>query len=253
MQKLIAVLFICLFAGQFCLAAGPEAVLIVHDDLEPMEALAGMLREKGAYSVEIVPHEQLTEIENNYAAVFMYVHDPLLPAAEKVLIGFANQGGRLIILHHGLASAKLKNPAWLALAGLTISPRNDPKTPWRVKHDTTHTMVNLNPGHFITTNQINYERTVRLPGTKTDRSAFDLKDTEIFQNQQHTDSSRKVILFGLALERPHGTEIQPTAGWYKPLPNGMLFYFQAGHEASDFQNPNYAQVLLNALVWQPEK
>jgi type 1 glutamine amidotransferase len=82
-----------------------------------------------------------------------------------------------------------------------------------------------------------------------DLSAFDLTDTEIFINQRLKDEQIKV-LFGFTDE--DGSRMQPTSGWYKESGKGRIFYYQAGHSVSDFENSNFIRVILNTLEWQPD-
>jgi type 1 glutamine amidotransferase len=115
-------------------------------------------------------------------------------------------------------------------------------------------MVNLSPGHFITTEGIDYQKNIffhseydgKISGTYP---AFDLPDTEIFLNQRFSDENRKV-LFGFS--NADGSRMQPTSGWYRQSGRGLVFYYQAGHSAADFENRNFIRVLVNTLEWEPE-
>jgi type 1 glutamine amidotransferase len=183
----------------------------------------------------------------------MYVHKELEKNAEQALINYANNGGTLIVLHHGIASAKMKNPAWLDFVGIRLNP---PQTDhgWKVLSQTTHTMVNLAPDHFITSNKINYNKVVDFVTNDSEvfsgnYQAFDLLDTEIFMNQQFADKSKKVVLYGFI--SGDGKEMQPTSAWYQKTGKGWLFYFQAGHQIADFENKNFSQIILNTLNWKP--
>ena len=188
---------------------------------------------------------------SDYTHVIMYVHKTLDEKVEESLINYAVGGGRLIVLHHGIASAKMKNKKWLTFLGVKLYSRNHAEYPWGVLADTLHTMVNLYPGHYITTNSIDYQKTIKF---ETDYpilfsgefQAFNLENTEIFLNQR-VDSNNKVILFGVCSEK--GDIMQASSGWVKNTGKGKVIYFQAGHSVSDFNNPNYLQVLRNAIEW----
>ncbi len=132
---------------------------------------------------------------------------------------------------------------------------NNEMTGWKVLKDTTFTMVNLSPGHFITSNKINYSKSVNFISNYKDfisgkYEAFDLKDTEIFLNQRFTDIKKKKLLYGFSTE--NGLIMQPTAGWYEPKTKGWLFYFQAGHQIADFENENFIQLMRNTIEWHSE-
>ena len=124
-------------------AAPTGRLLIVADDWKPMHVLGAFLRVRGRYEVKCVEQDDLPPTLSSYAAVFMYIHGRMHRPCEKALINYATGGGRLIILHHGIASARLQNPDWLRLTGIHIPPRDHPTHPWRVIGNTTHTLVNL--------------------------------------------------------------------------------------------------------------
>ena len=44
--------------------------------------------------------------------------------------------------------------------------------------------------------------------------------------------------------------MQDRGGWVKNTGKGMVFYFMPGHNVSDFENPAYAQILLNAVEFR---
>ncbi|MBR9775332.1 MAG: ThuA domain-containing protein [Cytophagales bacterium] len=147
----------------------------------------------------------------------------------------------------------MKNPEWLDFLGIQLYPRDHKEYPWKVLANLTYSMVNLNPGHFITSNGIEYEKVIPFKSEyetnyEGEFSAFQLVNTELFLNQRFTDDQR-TILFGFRTE--DGSRVQPTSGWYRPKGKGMVFYYQAGHEESDYQNPNFLQVILNTLEWDP--
>ena len=79
-----------------------------------------------------------------------------------------------------------------------------------------------------------------------------LPDTELFLNQMFTDGRRKTVLFGMKGVIAGKTYMQDRAAWTMPTGTGLVFYFQPGHFARDFQNRTYAQILLNAVEWQPK-
>ena len=232
-------------------------VLIVADEREPMDALAEALRAKGRYQVQYVEPKALPRDLGDYAAVFMYIHGSMTRPTERALIAYAHGGGRLVILHHGIASARIKNPAWLRLTGMHIAPRNDRKHPWKVLGNTTHTLVNLQPRHYVTSHNVTYDRTVEYlssdsPSLPARYPALEMTNTEVFLNQHFTDGREKTVLFGFLAEDAAGkTIMRDRSGWYKPAGKGWVFYLQPGHRAADFKNVAYCQIILNCLSWQP--
>jgi len=231
-------------------------VLLVADEQGPMRVLAEALAPRGQFEYRIVAPAEMPPVLAGHHAVFMYIHGAMDRRTEHALIAYAKQGGRLVILHHGIASARRNNPDWLDLTGIRILPADAPAGPWRVIHNTTHTVVNLAPGHFITTHNVTYDRhTAYLssdqPAVEATFPAFDLPDTEVFLNQHFSDGRTKTVLFGFRCTDPQTgrTFMQDRAGWLKPVGTGWVFYYQPGHKAEDFQHPAYLQILFNTLIW----
>jgi hypothetical protein len=219
-----------------------------------MDSLATRLGEHAGYDIQMAEQDKVGTGLSAFDYVFMYVHKPLIPEVENALIGYARRGGSLFVLHHGIASAKLENPEWLEFLGIELFPGDHDRYSWGVIHHATHTMVNLNPGHFITTNGIRYEKETLFhsefePIFQGTFPAFDLSDTEIFLNQIPKDEQIEV-LFGVTDGK--GSIMQPTSGWYRETGKGRVFYYQAGHSVEDYGNPNFIRVLLNTLEWDPD-
>ncbi len=238
----------------FIISCNQKKVLIIADEWPQMHAMAAKLKENVDYDIQNTEQDEIDSDLSAFDFVFMYVHKPLVRNAENALIDFTKDGGSLIVLHHGIASSKMQNPAWLDFLGIKLFPRDHQKYPWGVIAHTTHTMVNLSPGHFITSNGIKYDKTVPFYSEydtifHDEYLAFDLPDTEIFLNQLIKDDQTKV-LFGF--KSGDGSRMQPTSGWYKQSGKGNIFYYQAGHSVTDFKNPNFIMVLVNTLKWNPD-
>jgi hypothetical protein len=227
-------------------------ILVLADEWEPMHALERSINGEGRYLVDTADQESLPGNIGQYRFILMYVHNALEANTEKALITYAREGGALVVLHHGLASAKMSNRQWLDFLGIDLYPTDDLHYPWRVLADTTHVMVNLYPGHYITSNGIHYQKVVHFHsdyplapvGTFP---AFELPDTEVFLNQRFAAGSERTVLFGVAT--PGGEIMQPTSGWYRKEGKGWLFYFQAGHGTADFADSNFSQIIRNTLHW----
>lgn len=231
--------------------AGAE-VWVVHDDEGPMRVLAEILVAAG-HTVVVEEQDAFRKRMKSPppAAIFMYVHGDLADDVTEYLITYAKRGGRLIVLHHGLASGKAKNERWMEFLGVKIFPRNDPVFPWKVLRGTFE-LVNLAPDHYVTSHRVSYPARVRYrpsdaPSTEQELPAITLPATEVFLNQVFTDGRRKRVLFGFRIEVGGRVYMQDRAGWVMPAGEGQVFYFQPGHRAEDFRNPGYAQILLNAV------
>ena len=232
--------------------AQKNKVLIISDTWPQMDVLVDGLAEHG-YSINKADEEEIESGISGFDFVFMYIHKTHSPRTERALIDYTMNGGSLIVLHHGISSSKMKNPQWLDFLGIELFPRDHKEYPWKVLANLTYSMVNLYPGHFITTNGIKYEKVTTFNSEYDSKydgtfSSFQLINTELFLNQRFKDDQR-TILFGFRTE--DGSRIQPTSGWYRQKGKGMVFYYQAGHEVSDYKNPNFLKVLLNTLEWNP--
>jgi hypothetical protein len=112
--------------------------------------------------------------------------------------------------------------------------------------------MNLAPGHFITTHKIQYDSTLayrreaqsqeqKLPG-------FVLSNTEAFLN--HSLLTPRTILLGVKLTDQAGKVwMQDRSAWCMRVGKGWLFYSQPGHAVSDFENPVYARIIANAVIY----
>jgi len=247
-------------ASLLCLACLVAVVrggecLIVADEQEAMHVLAASLKAQGGVASKVVDQKGLPTDLSGFPAIFMYVHGGLTSKTEHALIDYTRAGGRLVILHHGLASARANNPDWLAFTGMYIAPRNHPTYPWRVVGNTTHTLVNLNPGHYITSHNVTYDREVEYvssdaPSRPAKFPALDLPKTEVFLNQHFTDGREKTVLFGFLCKDGDQTIMQDRSGWLKPSEKGWIVYLQPGHSPEDFKNRNFVQIILNCLTWR---
>jgi len=236
--------------------AAEPMVYIVHDEAEPMEMLGAALESAGytTFVEEQTPFVQrLRDIVPR--AIFMYVHGDMSSGVEIDLINYAAKGGRLIIMHHGIASAKVRSRRWLPFLGISILSRDHATHPWRVLRGDVQ-VVNLRRDHYVTTHKVEYPHKVSYrpsdePSTEQDLDGFTLPDTEMFLNQHFTDGRRKTVLIGSQIVVDGETYAQDRAGWMMPMGSGHVFYFQQGHRAEDFQNPTFMQILLNAVSWKP--
>lgn len=248
-----AMLFFFVAVGAWAAATG--TVVIVHDEEAPMQSLAQALSHPhGIRSVLMHQDEWKHGIISGSRAVVMYVHRPNRPELEQDLIQYVNAGGRIVVVHHGIASAKVKNPEWLRLTGIQILPKDHPTHPWKVLRGN-YQLVNLLPSHYVTSHGIRYPAEISYtpsdePSLEQRLPALEFPDTEIFLNQLFTDGRDKTVLYGFKTEVSGKTYMQDRAGWLKRAGRGYVFYFQPGHRAEDY-TPAYVQILVNAITWKP--
>ncbi len=252
------VLLFYLFTILSCQPNSPSVFLLCDTPPEPqMDVLQKFLRSR-AYDVQQLAQEEFPEAmtRKRATAVIVYVHKPFLKSVEKQLIEYCLAGGRVIALHHAIASAKMQNERWLPFTGIRLSKEPDARYPWTVLHNGRFTMVNLNPQHFITSNKIHYDEQVRYlssdaPSDSTTLPGFTFEDTELLMNQMFVDGRRKTVLFGYKFTNTSDGKVYMAdrAGWLLKKGEGYLFYFVAGHNVSDFENESFCQVILNCLLW----
>ncbi|HOZ45879.1 MAG TPA: ThuA domain-containing protein [Candidatus Hydrogenedentes bacterium] len=254
----------CLFLGLVALidavaAQAAGKLLIVADEWPQMEVLGAYLAEKGGHDVEKVEQTALPKSLSAYEGVFQFVHGRLDDATAEALMAYAKGGGRLIVLHHGISSKKAETKDWMPFLGVVLDRGEDAQYRYSYIHGVRLTLVNLNPEHFITSHGVEYATTVAYmpsdqPSVAAVLPAIELEHTEVFLNHQFTDARAKTVLLGFRYADSGSGEVymQDRAGWFKPTGNGYTFYFQLGHEVSDFQNANYCQIILNCLAWKPD-
>lgn len=239
-------------------AAAAEKVAIVADEWPQMEVLAKYLNERGGYEVEMYEQDAVPRDLSEYAGAVEFIHGAMADETGARLMDYANNGGRLIVLHHGVSSKKIETDGWYEFMGMSLdrTPGAEHRYVWI--HGVDLTLVNLNPGHYIVRNGVNYSKAVEyrpsdFPSVKKDYPCIEFPDTEVFLNHQFTDGREKTVLFGfIYTDAETGeTHMQDRGGWYKRTGKGWLFYFMPGHTVADLDNPKYPQIIMNCLTWRP--
>jgi type 1 glutamine amidotransferase len=68
----------------------------------------------------------------------------------------------------------------------------------------------------------------------------------------HVLTGPHTVLLGLRYTDPTGKVwMQGHAGWVRQAGKGTVAYFLPGHSALDFEDPAYARIVLNAVIWKP--
>ena len=220
-------------------------VLIVADEIPAMEVLAKELKARVAVDSTIVKQDALPADLSRYADVIVYIHQSLDEPAEKAFIQYAQQGGRLILLHHSISSGKRKNKEWFPFLKIELPDNAYADGGYKYFDPADFDVINLAPNHYITSNKVTYSEKVN--GSE----AFRVTGTEIYLN--HVFTGPRTTLLGIRyVDKATGkTYQQLSAGWYRPAAKGMVMYFMVGHNTSDFENPVYAQILANAVSFRP--
>ena len=262
-MKRLTVLLLLVAAVAAVAADGPR-VLIVMDEREQMEALAGFLRRKGGVESTIVDQKSMPSDWSRFDAVVGYVHGALDEGTELKIIEYTRNGGRYVCLHHSISSGKAKNRYYFDFLRVRLPGAEESRHPapagghyaWR--HDVDFMVVNLSPSHYITSTDVAWpEKTTYKPsdvqGGESEYPAFTLRNAEPYMNVQFTDGREKQILLGFKYhdDRNNVLFMQDREGWIKRAGKGWIVYLQMGHTTHEFEHPSVAQMVLNAITWKP--
>lgn len=222
-----------------CLATAPSRVLIVHDELPAMQALAARLKREEEIEAGIIEQPGLPTDLTPYAAVVVYIHGNLLPSAEEVLIRYAEAGGKLVLLHHTISSGKRANQRWLSWLGVGLREGPPEEGGYKWIEEVTLGVRRTRARHFITSHLVKWPAGgIRLHGS------------EVYLN--HHLSGRRQRLLELDYTDPSGRRWeQQTAGWIRRAGKGWVVYLMPGHTSGDFGDDVYGRVVLNAIIWKP--
>lgn len=245
---------ICIFVGSLSGLADAET-LIVADEFPAMQLFADKLKADEGVTSRIMTQTNLPADLARFTAVLVYIHRDLSESAERAFIDYARSGGKLIVLHHTISSAKRKNKEWFSFLGVELPEGDVTSGGYKWTENVSLDIVNLAPNHFITTNKVSYPLQIpfeSLNGSSMSTlSGFTLQDSEVYLN--HILIGPRTLLLGLRYADAQSGRIymQAHAGWVKAAGKGLTIYLMAGHSVRDFENPTYARIVMNAVVWAP--
>lgn len=246
------VLLLSIFAAFVCRSS--DEVLIVADEFPAMEVLARKLRgEENIYS-RIVNQSEMPPTLDRYSSVIVYIHGKLMPSVERACIEYATIGGRLLVLHHSISSGKRTNELWFNFLGVKLPEGDVDRGGYKWIEPVTYQIVKL-ADHFVTTNKVSWPENVVYSAAGPDEyqrhlPGFTLRGSEVYLNHQ-VFGNKKKLLGQKYIDSNGKVWMQDTVGWYQHAGKGMVFYFQPGHSPSDFENPTFGRLLLNAVIWRP--
>lgn len=269
LQRFTCLLLIlpALLITQISLAQNNPKVLVVQDEMPTVEVLAEFLHHTSNLEVEIVDQAHLPTDMSGYRAVIGYIHGNLEVPTEKAIIEFTEKGGRYICLHHSISSGKARNKLYFDFLGIQLDHPEFSRHPVKPGegygwfHDGDNgimfLLANLNPYHYITNHNINWGPSISYissdrPAIEAHYPSISLPKTEVYMNHKFTDGREKTVLCGLKYYDPRNGELfmQDRAVWLKPYGKGTIVYIMPGHTPADYENPNIAQMILNAIVWE---
>jgi len=221
-----------------------------------MKVLEKFLREKGKLSVAVTDQRSFPENLSAYDAVIVFIHGNLEENTENSIIKYTKNGGKLICLHHSISSKKAQNKFYFDFLGIRLDkgPMEKGGYKW---NESSWSLVNLNSKHFITNFDVSWDEKISYtpsdyPGTEAVYPGITLKhDSEVFINHKFTDGREKIVLCGIVYHdtQNNKTYMQDRGAWIKRQGKGTILYFMPGHIASDYENKNISQMILNAIRW----
>lgn len=237
-------------------ASAAGGVLIVADEFPAMQVLAAKLKTDGGMESTLVKQTDMPPELSGYAAVFVYIHKDITEPAEKAFIAYANAGGKLILLHHSISSGKRKNEYWFPFLGISLPEREFSQGGYKWLDPVSWEVANLAPRDYVTTHGVKYPVRVTYQSSETggaekEYPGLAFENSEVYLN--HVYTAPRTILMGLKYRDPKSgvTYMQDRAAWYMKAGKGLVMYFMPGHSAREFEDPAYAQILLNAVQFQP--
>jgi hypothetical protein len=267
---LAAVMVVALFAWLGA-GPGPRDVLIIQDEMPQIEVLSAFLKEHGNKEVDVVDQDGLPDDLSQYEAVLLFIHKDLAEATEKAVIDYTKKGGRFVCLHHSISSGKAANKYYFDFLDVRLdNPKQSSKAVepgvgygWRHTEtngeNVTLTIVNLNSKHYITNHRVDWGEAIPYtvsdyPSEEARFPSISLENSEVYLNHKFTDGREKTVLMGIKYfdDRVGKVFMQDRAGWIKREGDGEIVYLMPGHAASDYENRNIAQMVLNAIEWQPQ-
>lgn len=258
--SILLIVSICLALVTGVSPARTPEVLIVQDELPQMQVLAEFLRQEGKLSVTIADQPSSPDDLSPYKAVIVFIHKDLHENTEKAIIEYTKNGGKLICLHHSISSKKAQNKFYFDFLGMRLDkgPMETGGYKWKAS---SWSLVNLNSQHFITNSDVEWDKRVAYtpsdyPSSEGTYPGIILgADSEVFVNHKFIDGREKTVLCGIIYRDAETgkTYMQDRGAWIKKQDKGMIFYFMPGHAASDYQNNNIAQIILNAIRWAEDR
>lgn len=225
-------------------------VLIIKDELPQMQVLADVLRHQGGYEVTLADQEQLPADLSRYHAVILYLHFGLYEKTESAAMAYAQQGGRLIVLHHSISSGKRANAYWFDFLKIRLEAKPLLAGGYAYREPIDLQLVNLQPKHYITSHNVHWPETAAYNSRTL--PAVTLTNTEVYLNHILADDRDRTILCGF---RYYDQEtgrwfLQDRAAWLKKSGNGSVFFFMFGHKNNDFENSVVTHIILNSISFR---
>jgi len=259
MMRILAAVMLSIVVSTAVAGQPANKVLIVYDEKPQMDILAKRLQSEG-FGADFVSTKETLPAMSAYHAVIVFIHRAIPTEVAKAVADYTKAGGRTVALHHTISSGKVKTPIWLEFLGIELllkQPVGEGGYAW--EEGVLLRLVNLAPGHYITTHNVSYPTKAEYKRSDVDepaqtRDCVDFPDSEVYINHRFIDGKEKTILCGFICRAPKlgdKTWMQDRGGWLKKSGKGWIFYFMPGHSNRDMENPVLQQVIVNCLTWKP--
>ena len=255
---MIMLSFVVVFFAGLCLPASAVAqtaaksprVVIVTDVPAITAALGAGLKSIDSIDSDIVTQAELPADLLVYRAVIVHVEGSLQATAAKAFQDYAENGGRLILLHNSIGPNK--RPEWLSFVGVKLGPGDAAKGGVRSIPNATVDLVGLTHRNFVIENKITYTKLVPYQSQSRTREmtlpGLTFRGTEVFLNHTYTRVKRPLMGIKVTDPRSGVTHMQDSGIWVEELDKGQIYYFMLGQTVEDFQGRAYVQIIANAVV-----
>ncbi|MDX2151969.1 MAG: ThuA domain-containing protein [Bryobacteraceae bacterium] len=244
---------LALLASAISLGAA-QRLLIVADEIPAMETLSRELGARTKAESKIVTQSELPASLEAFDALLVYIHKDIHDATEKAILEYLRGGRKVILLHHSISSGKRKNKEWLPAFAITLPLGKLEEGGYGYYDPTTFELVNLAPGHPVTTAGVRYDGKTLFAangaGPSREMPSFTVPGSEVYLNHIHNAPRTKLLGFKWTDPRNGKVYQQETAGWVMKVGKGTAFFFMAGHEEADFNIEPFAQILANAVTYK---
>jgi uncharacterized protein len=169
-------------------------------------------------------------LQKDFDVIVMYDMVPGISAEQqKAFVELLNQGIGVVALHHNL-DAHVDWPEFRKIIGGRYLPKQeeiDGKT--------------YGPSHFAEGQEIKVIVADREHPITAGIDDFQIHD-ECYGNYYLSPDVRILL-------KTDNPKNNPSLAWVTRYGNSRVFYFQLGHDASAWHNPNYPRILGNGIRW----
>jgi uncharacterized protein len=201
-------------------------------DRGPFFAMFAALPDVVSTKAELPKHADMLKpgLQKDFDVIVMYDMVPAISAEQQeAFVALLNQGIGVVSLHHNLDAHK-EWPEFRKIIGGKYFPKAqeiDGKT--------------YGPSHFAEGQEIKVMVADREHPITAGIDDFQIHD-ETYGNY-YLSPDVKILL------KTDNPKNNPSLAWVTQYGKSRVFYFQLGHDAAAWQNPNYPRILDNGIRW----